>query len=299
MTGYRDVTPEGVEPGETRQFAQFAVAAPNYFEAFGLRLLDGRPFRTTDRSDSLRVAIVNNLFVERYWPKESPIGKRLKFGRDEDNPWLTVVGVAPDIVQGRVDQPARPVVYIPIAQDPQQFMSLAVRVGGRDAMELAEPVRKAVLGIDRELPLYWVRTLEGWIDINRFQTNFLASLFMSFAVFGLILGAVGQYALLAYNVSLRSREVGVRRALGAGDGSVLGLFLRQSLKYLTIGLSIGLIASLGFARLLSNILFGVEPFDLMTFSVVTAVLVITALLAALLPARRALAVDPIVVLRYE
>jgi putative ABC transport system permease protein len=230
---------------------------------------------------------------------ESPIGKRLKFGRDDDNPWLTVVGVAPDIVQGRVDQPARPVVYVPLAQDPQQFMSLAVRTGGRDAMELAEPVRKAVLAIDRDLPLYWVRTLEDWIDINQFGTNFLASLFGLFAVFGLILGGVGQYALLAYNVSLRSREIGLRRALGARDGAVLGLFFRQSLRYLVIGLSFGLIFSLGFARLLSSILFGVEPFDMTTFTVVTVVLVATALVAALLPARRALAVDPIVALRYE
>jgi ABC-type antimicrobial peptide transport system permease subunit len=145
-------------------------------------------------------------------------------------------------------------------------------------------------------PPYWINFDPDW---RSWTFAFLASLFIAFAVFGLILGAVGQYALLAYNVSLRSREVGVRRALGAKDGAVLGLFLRQSLKYLLIGLSVGLVASLGFARLLSNILFKVEPFDLTTFVVVTAVLVTTAFLAAVLPARRALTVDPIVVLRYE
>jgi hypothetical protein len=133
---------------------------------------------------------VNRLFVERYWPKESPIGKRVKFGRESDNPWLTIVGVVPNIVQDEIQEPLRPAVYVPLAQDPQQFMSLAVRAAGGDPMALAEPVRKTVLAIDRYLPLHWVRTLEEWIDMGRFRTNFLASLFGIFAVLGLILGGV-------------------------------------------------------------------------------------------------------------
>jgi predicted permease len=299
FTEYREVLPEGVEPSEARQFSQAITVAPNYFEMFGVQMMDGRPFRATDRDDSLLVAIVNRLFVERYWPKESPIGKRVKFDRESDNPWVTIVGVVPNIVQNEVQEPLRPAVYVPLAQDPQQFMSLAVRARGRDPMELAEPVRKAVLAIDRDLPLYWVRSLQTWIDMGRFGTNFLASLFSIFAVLGLILGGVGQYALLAYSVSLRSREIGVRRALGAKDRSVLGLLVRQSVKYLAIGLSTGLILSVGFARFLAFLLYGVEPFDPTTFVVVSVVLAVTAVLAALMPARRALAVDPIVVLRYE
>jgi predicted permease len=299
FTEYCEVLPEGVEPSEARQFSQAITVAPNYFEMFGVQMMDGRPFRATDRDDSLLVAIVNRLFVERYWPKESPIGKRVKFDRESDNPWVTIVGVVPNIVQNEVQEPLRPAVYVPLAQDPQQFMSLAVRARGRDPMELAEPVRKAVLAIDRDLPLYWVRSLQTWIDMGRFGTNFLASLFSIFAVLGLILGGVGQYALLAYSVSLRSREIGVRRALGAKDRSVLGLLVRQSVKYLAIGLSTGLILSVGFARFLAFLLYGVEPFDPTTFVVVSVVLAVTAVLAALMPARRALAVDPIVVLRYE
>jgi putative ABC transport system permease protein len=299
FTGYRDVVPEGVESVETRQFAQAIIVAPNYFDTFGVEIMDGRAFRSTDRDDSLPVAIVNRLFVERYWPKESPIGKRLKFGRDEETPWLHVVGVVPNIVQDEVQEPIRPAVYLPLAQDPPQFMSLAARTRGRDPMALAEPVRKAVLAIDRDLPLYWVRSLQTWIDMGRFRTNFLASLFSIFAVLGLILGGVGQYALLAYSVSLRSREIGVRRALGAMDGSVLGLLVRQSFRYLAVGLSAGLLLSVWFARFLSFLLYGVEPFDPTTFAVVSFVLALTAVLAALMPARRALAVDPIVVLRYE
>jgi predicted permease len=299
FTGYREVLPEGVEPGEARQFSQVITAAPNYFEVFGVKIMDGRVFRATDRDDSLLVAIVNRLFVERYWPKESPIGKRVKFGRESDNPWITIVGVVPNIVQGEVQDLVRPAVYVPLAQDPQQFMSLAVRARGGDPMELAEPVRKAVLAIDRDLPLYWVRSLQTWIDMGRFRTNFLASLFSIFAVLGLVLGGVGQYAILAYSVSLRSREIGVRRALGAKDRSVLGILVRQSVKYLVIGLGIGLLLSVGFARFLAFLLYGVEPFDPATFAILSAVLVVTAVLAALMPARRALAVDPIVVLRYE
>jgi predicted permease len=275
------------------------TVAPNYFDLFGVQLLAGRPLRETDRSDGLPVALVNSLFAERYWPKEDPLGKRLKFGSDSDDPWVTIVGVVPNIVQDEIDVGFRPAVYLPLAQDPQQFMSLAVRVRGGDPMALAEPVRRTVLAIDPDLPLYWVRTLEDWINMGRFQIQFLASLFVLFAVGGLILGGVGQYALLAYTVSLRSREIGVRRALGAMGRSVVGLLLRQSLRHLIIGLSIGLLLSLGFARLLSSSLYRVEPFDPTTFFVVSGVLVATSVLAALVPARRALAVDPIVVLRCE
>jgi predicted permease len=298
-TGYREIVPEGLEPSETRQFAQVPIVAPSYFEMLDIEILEGRPFLNTDREDSPRVALVNQLFVERYWPQESPVGKRLKFDRDSDSPWVTIIGVVPNIVQDEIDEGMRPAAYLPLAQDPQQFMFLAVRARGGDPMTLAEPVRRTVLAIDPDLPLYWVRTLEDWIKMGRFQTHFLASLFVLFAAGGLLLGGVGQYALLAYTVSLRSREIGVRRALGAMDGAVLGLLVRQSVRQLIIGLSIGLVLSLGFARLLSSILYGVEPFDPTTFAVVTGVLVATALLAALMPARQALSVDPIVVLRYE
>jgi putative ABC transport system permease protein len=299
IVGYREVVPEGLDPDENRRFAQVVTVTPNYFELFGVEVFDGRPLWETDRSDSLPVAIVNKRFVERYWAQESPIGKRIQFGRDSANPWITIVGIVPDIVQGRVNRPPRPAVYLPLAQDPQQFMSLAIHPRGGDPMALTEPVRKTVLTIDRDLPLYWVRTLEDWIQMGRFLTHFLASLFVLFAMLGLVLGGVGQYALTAYTVSLRAREIGVRRALGASDGSVLGLLLRQSMRHLVIGLSVGLVLSLGFARLLSSMLFGVEPFDPTTFTVVSIVLIATAALAALMPARRALAVDPIIVLRYE
>jgi predicted permease len=298
-TGYREIVPEGLEPGETRQFAQVPIVAPSYFEMLDIEILEGRPFLNTDREDNPPVALVNELFVERYWPKESPVGKRIKFDRDSDSPWVTVIGVVPNIVQDEIDEGLRPAAYLPLAQDPQQFMFLAVRARGGDPMALAEPVRRTVLAIDPDLPLYWVRTLEDWINMGRFKTHFLASLFVLFAAGGLLLGGVGQYALLAYTVSLRSREIGVRRALGARDGAVLGLLVRQSVRQLIIGLSVGLILSLGFARLLSSILYGVEPFDPTTFAIVTGVLTATALLAAFVPARQALSVDPILVLRYE
>ncbi len=295
----REVVPEGLEPGENRQFVQVVTVAPNYFDLFGVRLLDGRPLRETDRSDGQLVALVNSLFAQRYWPGGSPVGRRLKFGREGDSPWVTVVGVVPNIVQNEIEEGIDAAVYVPLAQDPQQFMSLAVRARGGDPMALAEPVRRAVLAMDPDLPLYWVRSLEDWINMGRFQTHLLASLFVIFAAGGLLLGGAGQYALLAYTVSLRSREIGVRRALGAMNRSVLALLLRQSLRHLAIGLSLGLLLSLGFARLLSNVLYRVEPFDPATFLVVSAVLVATAALAGLIPARRAMAVDPIVVLRCE
>ncbi len=299
ITGYGEISIEGIPPGGQRQFAQVITIAPDYFELFRIPLLEGRIFWSTDRADNPPVAIVNRFFANRYWPGEKPTGKRLRIGPEEgEGAWVTVVGMVPDVVQSEIHQPVRPAVYVPLAQNPPQFISLALRTGV-EPMNLAESMRRIVAGLDGDLPVYWLRTLQQAIDLGRFQTNFLASLFSIFAVIGLLLGAVGQYALLAYSVSLRSREIGVRRALGARDKTVVRLLLGQALWQVGIGLAVGLVLSFWSAGLLSSILYGIQPRDPGTFITVVAVLILSTTLASMLPARRALAVDPISVLRHE
>jgi predicted permease len=298
-TGWGEIHIEGITEGDQRHFAQVISIAPNYFDMFDIGVLEGRPFWRNDRAESQPVVVVNRHLVNQYWPGEQVIGQSLRIGPEGSiGSALTIVGVVSNVIQGDVNEPVRPAVYRPLAQSPPQFVSMAVR-SNRNPAEFAEPMRLAVTELDRDLPVYWVRTLEDWIDLGRFRTNFLATLFGLFAVMGLLLGGVGQYGLLAYTVSLRAREIGVRRALGAMDKAVIGLLMRQSVGQLIIGLGIGLTISLGTARLLAFILYGVEPFDPLTFGLVAVVLIGTTLLAALLPARRALSVDPIVVLRYE
>lgn len=299
FTDYRQIQPEGIDSGESGQQSQNITVSPNYFETFGIKILAGRPFTSTDRTGSLLVVIVNQRLVEKYWPGQNPVGKRLRFKSGRDDSWLTIVGVVPNVAQDEIQEELWSAVYLPLAQNPPQSMSLAALSNQEDPMVLTEPIRKTVLSIDRDLPIYWVRTLDDWIAMGRFRTNFLASQFVIFALLGLILGGVGQYALLAYSVSLRSREFRVRRALGAKNLSVIKLLLRQNIRHLVIGLSLGFVISIGFARLLSFVLYGIEPFDVLTFSVVCLVLMVTALLSAVIPARRALAVDPMSVLRSE
>jgi predicted permease len=276
------------------------TAANNYFATFKIPVLEGRGFGRLDRQDSQPVAVVNQMMAERAWPGESPIGRRLRLGRadDQDSPWRTVVGVVPNVVQNQVDERMLPTVYLPLSQNQARFMSIAIRTEG-GPLRFAPTFRKAVLELDADLPIYWLRTLDQWIDIGRFSTNFMASLFSIFALVAIALAAIGQYAVLAYTVGQRTREIGLRRALGALDGAILQMLIRQGLFQLAVGLVLGLALSVGFARLLSRELVGVEPFDPLTFGVVLLLLVAVSALAAVLPAHRALRVDPLIALRCE
>jgi len=288
-------TPEG----QRSAYADFASVSPGYFDTLGVRSLEGRPFGSGDRADTLPVAIVNRKLAEQHWPRESALGRRIQLGRSgSDAPWLTIVGVVPNVVQGEVDDPLDPTVYQPLSQTGPRFASLAVRAAG-DPRALAEPVRKLVAGLDADTPVYWLRTLEGWIERGRFAGRFFAVLFTSFALGGLLLGALGQYAVLAYAVSQRTREIGLRRALGAANRELLRMTLGDGLRHLGPALAVGMLLSLAFARLLAGVLYGVAGFDAVSFGVVAAALTLVVLGASLVPARRALGVDPAIALRDE
>jgi putative ABC transport system permease protein len=279
--------------------AQQASIAPNYFTTFKVPLIKGRFFDTRDHKDAQPVVIVNKMMAERFWPGEDVIGRRLKLGDpNENNPWLTIVGVVNNVQQDEINEDLRPTLYLPIEQDVPRFISVAIRTKG-NPMRYAESLRKTIQDVDPDLPIYWVQPLEEWIQISRFATSFLATLFGIFAIAAILLAATGQYAVLAYTVNQRKREIGVRRALGAVDKELLNLFLGSGLKQFAIALLFGLPIAFGFATLISSELFNVKAFDPFTFFIVPATLLIVSMLAAIIPAKRALKIDPAKALRAE
>lgn len=275
------------------------VIAPNFFKVMEIPVLSGRSFDSRDHKDSQKVAIVNQMMVDRSWPGQSAIGRRIRLGqKDDQGEWLTIVGVVPTVVQERLEEEVHPAVYVPYTQADSRFMSLIVRTE-RDPSQSMEALRKAVEQLDPDLPVYWLRSLEEFIRMNRFDSNFMATLFSIFAGVAIILAAAGQYSVLAYVVGQRTKEIGVRRALGALDRTILKLFLNQGLAQLFLALAIGLPLAIGFGKLLASQFFGVSVFDPVTLTVVPLTLLAISVIAAIFPARRALHVDPAVALRAE
>jgi predicted permease len=278
-----------------------------FFDTFGVALREGRLFDARDRADATPVAIVSAAFAERAWPGQSAIGQRVRLQPKENHkPWMEVVGVVADSVQSDyiqtdVTNPAHRGdgnVYRPLAQDPAAFVSFALRAGG-DVGALGESVRATVRSIDANLPVYWLRPMEEWRARIFWGTDLLAHMFGAFAVFAVLLAAAGIYAVLAFDVTRRTREIGVRRALGAPAGSVLAMVLRRGGKQVAIGLAIGLPLAFAFTAMLAQMLMPGSRTDPLVYLAVIAVLGIAVLLAAWLPARRALRVDPMVALRNE
>jgi putative ABC transport system permease protein len=286
---------KGREPG-----AGFAAVTPNFFSLFEIPMLRGRTFLPTDRSGSQPVAIVNRRFADSVWPGEEAVGKRLRLGRGDDAEadWRTVIGVVRDVTHGEVDEGQRRGIYVPLAQSDVRFASVALRTSA-PAMTLAEPLRRTVAALDPDVPVYFLRTLDEWLALGRFDNDFLALLFVLFGAVGALLAAAGLYAVVAYSVSRKTREIGVRRALGAQDQGILRWVLGQGFSQAAIGIGIGLPAALGFGQLLSNELFEVSPFDPLTFAGAIILVVLVAAAATWLPARRALGVAPNQALRYE
>jgi predicted permease len=273
--------------------------APGFFDTFGRQLLGGRDFADADGLDAPRVAIVNESFAAKYFANDDPIGRRIRLrGPDGDAPWITIVGVAPDMYIGGIENREPEGFYTPLAQNPPQFASLAIRAAGAP-MALTAAVRDEVTKVDADLPLYWVRTMRRSIDENNWQYQVFGSLFMAFGFAAMFLATVGLYGVMSFAVSRRTQEIGVRMALGASGRSVLQLVLRQGLWQIGIGLAIGVLLAGGLARLIVIIMLGVQPWDPQVFAIVVASLSAAALLACVVPARRAMRVDPMVALRYE
>ena len=287
--------PRGQElDGNTR------MAAPGYFRTMRIPLLRGRDFTARDRADAPRVVTVNQTLAQVAWPGEEAVGKRLSYWTDdEDNPvWLEVVAVVGDIRQGRLEGDIQPEVYLPLAQSNVGIwhgrdiaVAAVVRTAG-DPASLVEPVRRAVLAVDPRLPVFDVVTMDEVRAASVATTRFNMLLLTTLGVIGLILAAVGIYGVIAWFVSQRTQEIGLRMALGATQGRVLAMVAWQAFRPVLVGLAVGVAGAVAATRLLSGLLFGVTATDPLTFAGVLAVLASAALVASLVPARRAARVDP-------
>lgn len=270
--------------------------SPGFFDTFTRPIVRGRDFTDADTAESPRVVIINESFARKYFANTDPLGRTLTLGRAADAPVVTIVGIAPDVYLGDILQREPEGLYVPLAQEPTRFVSLAVR-GPADVMALSDQVRQAVAAVDPDLPIYWVRTLETWVAEDNWHFSVFGGLFSVFGVAALFLATVGLYGVMSFSVSRRTQEIGVRMALGADRGRVLRLVLSQGAWQIGLGLVFGTALALGLSQLLTVMFFGVEPFDPLVFGVVITTLVVVAVLACLIPARRAMKVSPLTALR--
>jgi predicted permease len=292
---------EGTTPeeGEAPNAAR-AVVTPGYFALFDATPQSGRDFSQQDRAEAPGVAIVNAAFERRWFDGESALGRRLRLGGpDSEQPWLTIVGVVRDLRAGGTDPDARQeAIYLPMAQHPGRFMNVVARTDGAP-LNLTAPVREAVTSLDRDVPLYFVNSLAAAIDENNWFYGVFGSLFAVFGLAALFLAGVGLYGVMSFSVGQRTRELGVRMAVGAQPADVIRMVLSQGMRQVLIGLAVGTVFALLVSRLLASILFEVSPRDPAVFATITTVLMIAAALACTLPALKATRVDPLDALRSE
>ncbi|HEY9517350.1 MAG TPA: ABC transporter permease [Gemmatimonadaceae bacterium] len=281
------------------QDATVLVTGPEYFRALRIPLRSGRAFSAHDDARATRVAVINSAMARRYWAGTDPIGARITLGDPADSAsWRTVVGVVGDVRQNALNDDPYPQLFLPLAQTPQRSMLLLVRTTG-DPATLATPIRRAVTALDSDLPVSDVRTLDERLQQSIAQPRVSMMLLGLFALMALVLAAVGIYGVLSYTVAQRTRELGIRMALGAESNSVMRLVIRQAMAPALIGVLLGLAGAWGATRLMATLLFGVSATDPATFIMVSLFLLAVALVASWLPARRATRVDPLVALRAE
>src|SRR5262249_25938962 len=259
-------------------------------------ILRGRPFLSLDTEGSLPVAIIDEKLRSMYWPEQDPIGKRLRL--DADGPWLTVVGVVPNVKNRKLNETVMPYIYRPDAQWVRGEQMVVVRTAN-DPEAIVPAIRKQVAALDASLPLSQVMTIEQAMARSLVTTKLTNWLLAMFALVALLLAVIGTYGVISLNVGLRTNEFGIRLALGAQTSSVLRLVLGQGLRLGAIALVLGLVAAFALTRLMTSLLFGLTATDPRTFVVVGILLLLVALLACYLPARRATKVDPLVALRHE
>ncbi len=281
---------------EDRPFANIGSVSGGYFAAMGIPILAGRAFTEADRSDAQPVAIVSVALGRKYWPGDNPIGKRLRF--DEDDSWMTVVGVAGDVRQLGLDHAPPPILYLPYQVFALPFTNLAVRSAAPDAT-IASLMRAQVRAVDPDMPPGEMATLQTLLNRSVEEPRFRTLLLGAFAMTALLLAAIGVYGLISYSVTQRTREIGIRIALGAQPGQVVGPVVREGLMLALGGLALGLAGAFIAAQSLSRFLFGISASDPLTFAGVSALLFVVALVASYIPSRRAMRVDPIVALRAE
>ncbi len=275
------------------------VVSPAYFPTLGAALLSGRDFNDRDGASGVPVAIVNQRFAAKFWPGADAVGKRLRlFAGKTPEPWLTIVGVASNIIQNDATrQEFGPVIYLPYRQKPEANMWI-LALTRVPPQSLANAFRREIHSVNSDLPIYGPYTLGARLE-GYWDSRFYGFLFLIFAAIALLLASIGLYAVIAHSVNQRTQEIGVRTALGATAPDILKLVVREGMLPVGIGLTVGLAASLGVNQILKSQLVNVSPSDPITLIVASASLILSATLGCLIPARRAMRVDPVVALRHE
>lgn len=295
-------TVEGRAPREgDPQDALFRVVTDQFLQTMGATLREGRFFSPHDRGDSLAVVIVNDFFAKRHWPGESPIGRRISMSNSDQPVWLTVAGVVRDVLERGLDIEMKPAVYMPVTQSAQYWPvpnALAVRTAV-EPLSIAPAVRAIVASADKDQPIRAVRTMEQVVDTEVSTRQQQMTLLGAFAALALILASIGIYGVLSYSVMQRTREIGVRVALGANPAGVSRMVAGQGLVLTSIGLAIGIAAALAATRAISTQLYGIAATDPGTYAGVAALLTLVGILACYVPARRAARIDPVIALRDE
>ncbi|HEX2665397.1 MAG TPA: ABC transporter permease [Candidatus Acidoferrum sp.] len=281
--------------------AEIIRISPDYFRVIQTPLVEGRFFTEDDENGKLPVAIIDEATARRYWwPDHDPVGRRLRirlrFGQNPTNPWSTVVGVVKDIKHDGLDMDGVPHVYVPVNQFVGRSLSLALRTS-QPASTLEAQIRGAIQSLDPRLPMFGVTSMDQVLDASLASRRFSANLVAGFAALALLLASIGIYGLLAYMVAQRSREIGIRMALGARRDDILRMFLRKGGALASVGIVAGLVISASTASMMASLLYGVRPHDPAVFLIVPLLLLAVAVLASYFPARRATKVDPMFALR--
>jgi putative ABC transport system permease protein len=284
--------------------AKYRAASADYFQAMGIPLVKGRYFERTDGEKTAGVVLINNTMARRFWPNEDPIGKRMKAGFDNSQ-WCTIVGIIGDVKHTGLDADINAEMYYQYLQVPTALMSfvegtmtLVLRTNA-DPASMTAAARNEVRKLDGDLAVFNVKTMDDLVAGSLAQPRFRTMLLGTFAAVALMLAAIGLYGVIAYSVTQRINEMGVRMALGAQKSDVLKLIVGQGVQLSAIGIGIGLAIALALMRVMSKLLFGVNATDPMTFFVTAAVLFVVALVASTIPAMRAMKLDPVVALRCE
>ena len=278
---------------------KFYSVSPDYFRVLGTPLVRGRFFTPADEIEKPPVALVDESFAHRFFNNTDPIGQRIKPGRpDSKNVWFTIVGIVGNIKAEGFDQPDQPHLYVPILQNVGYAMAVYVRTNGNPA-GLTNALRQQVQAVDPNLPLFGEQTMDDLVSASLARRRFAMQVVGLFGLLALFLAGIGIYGVMAYSVTQRTREIGIRLALGASRGNIMSWLLGQGMRLTIVGVAVGLVGAFALTRLLRGLLFGIAPTDVLTYIALTLVLAIVALLACYIPARRATKVDPLEALRYE
>jgi putative ABC transport system permease protein len=270
--------------------------SPDYFKVLQATLLRGRSFTEGDENGKQPVAIIDESTARKYWPDREPLGRQVRFGKDPTQPWITVVGIIKDIKNEGLDIDGVPHIFVSVYQDPSKQVSVALRTS-LPATLLEPQIRHEIQSIDPGLPVFNVVSMNDILDRSLASRRFSADLVGGFAGLAVLLASIGIYGLLAYMVGQRSREIGLRLALGAQRADVLRLVMGKGVVLAAVGILVGVIFSASTASMMASLLYGVRPHDPAVFLLAPLLLLVVALLASYIPAWRATKVDPIAALR--